>query len=234
MLKTGSLPGVVRCGSPERHMTCGLLMRMTGGSTGAHMITLYDHPLSLNCYKVRLLLSILQVEYHRETIDLRKGEHKRAGFVAMNPFAQVPVLVEGSLVLRDSHAILVWIARKYGDDPWMPRDPDQEALVNAWLAAAAFELRLGPYDARLAKLAPAFCVNAGTALERTAIALKLYDDRLANRQWIALEQPTVADIAAFPAISQCVEGDVSLAPYPAATAWLDRVRGLPGFIGLLG
>ena len=115
----------------------------------------------------------------------------------------------------------------------MPREPDQEAVVNAWLAAAAFEIRLGPYDARLAKLFPALCINAGTVVERSAAALSRYNDRLTKRQWIALEHPTIADIAAFPAISQCGDGDISLTPYPALEAWCDRVRALPGFVRLL-
>ena len=141
------------------------------------MITLYDMPLALNCYKVRLLLSLLGVEYRREPIDLLEGEHKTPEFLAVNPFGQLPVLREGEIVLRDSQAILVWIARKYGNDSWMPSDPDQEALVNAWLSAAAYEIRLGPYDARLAKLFPWLCVNADTVRERSDVALGLFNDR---------------------------------------------------------
>ena len=163
------------------------------------MITLYDMPLALNCYKVRLLLSLLGVEYRREPIDLLEGEHKTPEFLAINPFGQLPVLREGEIVLRDSQAILVWIARKYGNDSWMPSDPDEEALV---LSAAAYEIRLGPYDARLAKLFPWLCVNADTVRERSDVALGLFNDRLAGRDWIALDHPTVADVAAFPAISQ--------------------------------
>ena len=54
------------------------------------MITLYDMPLALNCYKVRLLLSLLGVEYRREPIDLLEGEHKTPEFLAINPFGQPP------------------------------------------------------------------------------------------------------------------------------------------------
>ena len=196
------------------------------------MITLYDTPLALNCYKVRLLLSLLGVEYRREPIDLLEGKHKTPEFLAINPFGQLPVLREGEIVLRDSQAILVWIARKYGNDSWMPSDPDQEALVNAWLSAAAYEIRLGPYDARLAKLFPWLCVNADTVRERSDLALGLFNDRLAGRDWIALDHPTVADVAAFPAISQCGDGDVSLDGYDAIEAWVGRFRALPGFVDI--
>ncbi len=197
------------------------------------MIALYDMPLALNCYKVRLLLSLLGVEYRRAPIDLLEGEHKTPEFLAINPFGQLPVLTEDALVLRDSQAILVWAARKHGDESWMPRDPDQEAVVNAWLSAAAYEVRLGPYDARLAKLFPWLCVNAETVRERSDAALGLFNDRLSGRDWIALDHPTVADVAAFPAISQCGDGDISLDGYDAVGAWLSRVRALPGFVGIL-
>ena len=197
------------------------------------MITLYDMPLALNCYKVRLLLSLLGVDYRREPIDLLENEHKTPEFLALNPFGQLPVVTEGSLVLRDSQAIMVWIARKHGDESWLPGDPDREAIVNAWLSAAAYEIRLGPYDARLAKLFPWLCVNANTVNERSDLALKLYDERLSDREWIALDHPTVADVAAYPAISQCGDGDISLEGYDAVQAWVGRMRALPGYVDIL-
>jgi len=197
------------------------------------MITLYNMPLALNCYKVRLLLGLLNVPYERKPIDLLKGEHKTPEFLKLNPFGQLPVLTDGHIVLRDSQAIMVWLAHTFGADSWMPRDPNKEAVVHAWLAAAAFEVRLGPYDARLAKLFPWLCINPNTVVERSELALNLYNGRLKDRQWIALDHPTLADVAAFPAISQAHDGEISLKPYPAVEAWLERIRKLPGFVGIL-
>ena len=76
----------------------------------------------------------------------------------------------------------------------MPGDPDKEAIVNGWLSAAAYEVRLGPYDARLAKLFPWLCINANTVGQRSDIALTLFDLRRSGRDWIALDHPTVADV----------------------------------------
>ncbi|MEM7468187.1 MAG: glutathione S-transferase family protein [Pseudomonadota bacterium] len=199
------------------------------------MLKLYDLPLSLNCYKVRLLLSLLGVDYEKEMVDLFQGEHKTDDFLAINPFGQIPILVDEGNVIRDSQAIMVWIARKYDGDAWMPNGIEEEALVNEWLSAAAYELRLGPYDARLAKheLAIMFCVNENKVDERSKTALTLYEGRLSDRQWIALDRPTIADVAAFPAISQCGDGEISLDPYPSVAAWVGRVRALPGFVDIL-
>ena len=197
------------------------------------MLTLYNMPLALNCYKVRLLLSLLGVPYEKHPIDLLTGDHQTPEFLALNPFGQLPVLTDGEVVLRDSQAILVWLARKFGGERWMPTEPNAEALVNAWLSAAAFELRLGPYDARLAKHFPWLAINANTVVEQSARALRLFDQRLAGREWIALDHPTVADVAAYPAIAQAGDGDISLEGYPVVQAWAARMQTLPGFVGLL-
>lgn len=197
------------------------------------MLTLYDSRLSLNCYKVRLFLSILRLPYTRQPVDLRKGQQRAPEFLSRNPFGQVPVLDTGAVALRDSTAILIWLARKHGGERWLPTDPDDEALVNAWLQASAFELRLGPYEARLRKLFPSACV-AGDAVDRnTARALQLFEDRLAGAEWLALGRPTIADLAAFPGLAHCGDGDVDLAAFPSIRGWLDRVRGLDGYIDLL-
>lgn len=197
------------------------------------MLTLYDTPLSLNCYKVRLMLALLGISYRRVPVDLRANELKAPEFLELNPFGQVPVAALGDFRLRDSHAILVWLARRFADENWMPRDPDQEAVVNTWLSAAAFELRLGPYDARLAEHFPALCVNAGAVEENSAKALRLYEDRLRDREWIALEHPTVADVAAFPALAHAGDGGISLERHESIRRWMDRFRQLDGFVDLL-
>jgi len=196
-------------------------------------ITLYDMPLALNCYKVRLLFSMLDVEYTRHDIDLLKNEHQTEAFLALNPFGQLPVLTVDDLVIRDSHAILVWAARNFGGERWMPMAPREEAAVNSWLSAAAYEIRLGPYDARLAKLFPWLCVNAEAVESNTARALRLYEQRLADREWIALDHPTVADIAAYPALARCSDGEVSLDAFPAIRAWMARICALPGYLDIL-
>ncbi|MBP8306164.1 MAG: glutathione S-transferase family protein [Burkholderiaceae bacterium] len=197
------------------------------------MITLYDSRLSLNCHKVRLLLALLGAPYTRHPVDIRKGEHRAPELLARNPFGQIPVLDTGALALRDSQAILVWLARRHGNEQWMPTQAEDEALVNAWLAASAYELRLGPYEARLRKRAPFLCVTGDTQANNTERALRLYEERLRGRQWLALDHPTVADIAAFPSLAHASDGDVDLGGCSGILAWLDRVRGLPGFVGLL-
>lgn len=82
------------------------------------MIKLYGHEVSGNSYKVRLLLSLLNLKYEWIKVDLLNGEHKSPEFLALNPFGQVPLLVDGDTILADAQSILVYLARQYGGDQW--------------------------------------------------------------------------------------------------------------------
>lgn len=87
------------------------------------MIRLYEFALSGNCHKVRLMLSLLGLPYESVLVSGANREHKSAAFLAMNPLGQVPVLTDGDLVVRDSQAILVYLASRYGGPTWWPQDP---------------------------------------------------------------------------------------------------------------
>src|SRR4051812_6894994 len=111
--------------------------------------TLYDLELSGNCYKVRLLSAVLGVPLDVVPVDFVVGAHKTCPLIDLNPFGEIPIFVDGEVVLRDSQAILIYIARKWGNESWLPMDPSSLARVAAWLMAAENEIARGPGDARL-------------------------------------------------------------------------------------
>ena len=86
------------------------------------MIKLYDYVLSVNCYKQRLMMSILDVAYETVPVDFFPGwEHKGEEFKKINPLGHIPVIDDDGYILWDAHAILVYLAAKY--DPsgrWYP------------------------------------------------------------------------------------------------------------------
>ncbi|MBY0561386.1 glutathione S-transferase [Hyphomicrobium sp.] len=192
---------------------------------------LYDLELSGNCYKVRLLASLLGVPLQIVPVDFLAGEHKKPPLVLLNPFGEIPIFQDGDVVLRDSQAILVYIARKWGGESWLPIDPAGLARVCQWLMTAANEIARGPNDARLHDKF-GYDLDVDLARKKARRVLALLEAHLSNQQWLAMGRPTVADIACMPYVALGHEGGVPLDDFPAIRAWVDRIKALPGFIGM--
>lgn len=197
------------------------------------MITLYEFALSGNCHKIRLMLSLLGLEYQSVAVKGNEQQQNSAEFLAINPFGQVPVLKDDDVVIRDSQAILVYLAKKYGNGQWLPNDAAALADVVAWLSTAANEVALGPNRLRLHhKFGRDINIE-----ESRQISIKLLDVlqvRLEYHDYLATDQITIADIAVYPYIALVPEGKIDLNPYPAVIAWLGRIQGLPGYVGMPG
>jgi glutathione S-transferase len=166
-------------------------------------------------------------------VDVLGGEHKRPPLITLNPWGEVPILEDGKLVLRDSLAILVYLARKADATDWLPTEAAPMAEIMQWLSTAADELRNGPANARLVEKF-GVPLDKEDALRRSARVLPLIDAHLAQRRWLALERPTIADCAVFPYVALAPEGGVSLAPYAHIRQWIGRVKELRGFIPMPG
>lgn len=192
---------------------------------------LYDLELSGNCYKVRLFLALLGQDYELVSVDFLGGEHKSPDYLARNPFGEIPVLVDGDLVLRDSQAILVYLARKHGGEDWLPGEPAGMAQVMEWLMVAENEVARGPNDARLHDKF-GYELDLGLARTKAARLLDILDAHLSKNEWLALGRPTIADIACFPYVALGHEGGVPCDRHPSVAAWVGRVKALPGFVGM--
>jgi glutathione S-transferase len=194
---------------------------------------LYDLELSGNCYKVRLLAALLGVPLDTVPVDFLGGAHKKPPLVDLNAFGELPIFEDGGLVLRDSQAILVYMARKWGGESWLPTDAKGLALVSAWLMVAENEIARGPNDARLHHKF-GFKLDVDVARRKTEHVLRLMEDQLARTSWLVLDRVTIADIACMPYVALSHEGGVSVDSYPAVAAWVQRVKALPGFVGMPG
>ncbi|WP_109480485.1 glutathione S-transferase [Paraburkholderia sp. C35] len=190
---------------------------------------LYYHPLSGHSHRARLFLSLLGIEHELIQVDLAAAEHKSAAFLKLNRFGQLPVLVDGDTTIADSNAILVYLARKTGKTEWLPQSPAHEAAVQRWLSVAAGEIAFGPAAARLITVFGAK-YNAEELIARAHHILKLIDEELAGRDFIAQSHPTIADVALYSYIARAPEGNVDLSFYPNVATWLSRVEALPGFV----
>lgn len=192
-------------------------------------IRLHQHPLSGHCHRVALFLSLLDLPHENVEVDLLRGDQKAAGFLALNPFAQVPVIEDGDVVLADSNAILVYLAKRYAPAGWLPEAPEPAARVQRWLSIAAGQLVNGPAIARISNVFGRKADHHQCA-EIASRLFSVMDSELSGREWLADAHPTLADIALYSYTAHAPEGDISLAPYPHIRAWLSRVEALPGFI----
>ena len=192
------------------------------------MIKLYRHPLSGHSHRVELFLHILELEFETIDVNLLQGEHKKEQFLALNPFGQVPVLEDDGLVLADSNAILVYLARRYGNR-WLPTGPEVEARVQRWLSVAAGELASGPAAARLVTVFGAG-LDHEAVKEKAHKLLRLLEEHLHQEPYTAGNSPTIADLSLYTYIAHAPEGQVSLQGYPEVRSWLDRIESLPNFV----
>ena len=194
---------------------------------------LYDAALSGNCHKVRLLLSMLELTHEVVPISLPDLEQKTPVHLARSLLGTVPVLEDGDAVIYDSQAILVYLARKYCGEEWLPTDATGLATVFQWLSFAANEIWNGPALARAVLLFNRD-IDLAQAQASARNSLALLDSWLDEHDWLALDRPTIADIACYPYSAMAEAGGISLAPYGRLNAWFKRIETLPGYVSMPG
>lgn len=206
------------------------------------MIELYDYELSGNCYKVRLMLSVLNIEYKSNNIEFYPSEeHKSDDFLKINPLGQLPVISDNGFVLRDAQAILIYLSAKYDKNgSWYPtNDPKKVGMISQWLAFA--DSITG--SASAARLHDTFfytnfdiekCRAAAHSQFRILDEHLYFQEQLGNSWVCEGESPTIADIACFPYVVLSEEGGVSRITYPAIRRWIDRFKRIDGFVIMPG
>lgn len=200
------------------------------------MLRLHSTLQSINGYKVRFLLSILKMPFELVEIDMYGGEHKREPFLSLNPFGQMPAMQDGEFVIADSHACLVYLARKYdGSGSWLPSDAEGEAKVAEWLSKSANEIHQGPWMKRAKLRRPEAITLPDEEIDaRCDHILGIMDKYLESRDWLALEHPTIADISCYGPISLLDESGYDTSRWPNLRAWMARIQALTGAIDIDG
>lgn len=192
---------------------------------------LYSHPQSGHAHRVELLLSILKIDYELHDVDLAAGEQRSAAFLALNPWGQIPVLVDGELVLSEANAILVYLARQHDAVNWLPQDATRLALVEGWLSRAAGPLAYGLATARTivrfqqrgdlkfaARQADKLLFNMDTHLSRSAFLIG--------------NEPTICDLSLYSYTAVAPEAGIDLDRFPHVMKWIHRIEALDGFVPL--
>lgn len=180
-----------------------------------------------NSIKVLIALEELGLEYKLHGINVRKGEQKAPDFVALNPNAKVPVLVDGDLVLTESAAILVYLAEKTGG--LLPASGEERARVFEQLFFHASGLspafgQSGFFQRSAAEPQPIAIERFSNEARRT---VGILDGVLAQRPFAAGEAFTIADIAHFGWLWRREFALVDLDNAPNVARWFDELAARP-------
>jgi glutathione S-transferase len=190
---------------------------------------LYDYAASGNCFKVRLLLSQLGLQYERVPVDIFAGETLTEEFARLNPARTTPVLVrEGARPLPESNAILLHLAD--GTD-LLPDEPAERAQVYRWLFFEQAELIPAVAGLRFLLVTGRLAPDHPGAARRRADGekmLRLLERELGEREFLAESGYSVADVSLYAYLSVAHEAGYEL---PAAIrSWIGRVEARPGFM----
>jgi glutathione S-transferase len=193
---------------------------------------LYDSAISGNCYKVRLLFSLLGIEYQRRQVDVIDRSNRAELLGELNPGLRVPTLVlDDGRPLAESDAILVYFGE---GTEYLPEDRYERAQVLQWMFFEQYS-----HEPNIAVLR--FWAHAGVEPNpRDAVAkfngglaaLEAMERHLAGREYLVGGAPTVADLALYAYTHVAHEGGFEMGRFTAISAWLERIAALPGYVSI--
>lgn len=201
------------------------------------MIRLYSWPQSSGT-RVAWALEELGLPYDYVLLDAKKGEHRRAEYLKLNPHGKVPALVDGEEHLFESGAILLHLGARYGIEKnlWPVSRTQARADAICWTVWAMVEL--GPYmlqylyhgldtpvSFKPADRSKAAADYSRSQLERLLAAL---DARLEGRQYV-LDAFSLVDVAVASWLAFGTAFGVDLERWPRVAAWLKRCVERPAF-----
>ena len=193
--------------------------------------TLYDYAASANCFKVRLLLAQLGLEYERVAVDIFDGDTLTDEFGRLNPFRSTPVLLlADGRPLVESNAILWYLAR---GTAYLPDDPVSEAEVVRWLIYEQADVMPAIGGLRFRLVTGRFAADSLEAQARRRHAYEVLgalETHLATRQFLVSDRYTIADLSVFAYAHTAPEAGLDTSPYTRFHAWLARVAEQPGFL----
>lgn len=195
------------------------------------MYILYHFPYSQHARRVVSLMEEAGLPYELRHIDMAKGAHRSAEYLAINPNHQVPTLVDGEIKIHESNAMLRYLCVKHGLDAWYPQELPLRAKVEQWLDWN--QCRLFPTVVDIV-LNSVFLASAGdkAAVERGQSRLpelwSILDAGLAGTQFLAGSRATIADLSVASSVFQLTFASIT----PTGThivPWFKRVGALQGF-----
>ncbi|MDX6610484.1 MAG: glutathione S-transferase [Solirubrobacterales bacterium] len=194
-------------------------------------VLLYDNPVSGNCYKVRLILSLLGIEFERRELSVVDHSDRAGVLGGLSPSLNVPtVVLEDGRPLGESNAILWHFA---DGSRYLPDDPYERAQVLQWMFFEQYK-----HEPAIAVLRfwvsisedPRPAADIEAKLTAGHAALDVMERHLGDHEYFVSERFTIADIALYAYTHVAPEAGFDLEPYSAVRTWLERVVVQPRFI----
>jgi glutathione S-transferase len=190
-------------------------------------ITIHGSFTSSSSYKPILFLALARLPFSFRTVNLKTGAQHQPAHVAINRYAQVPVLRHRGLTIVQSNVILDYLARATGhfeghseQDRWQARE------WLSWEADAITNVARVRHFSRFRSVDPAVMAHFRPLAEA---ALSFVDRALMGRQWLVGEACTIADIGCWGRMVFMAEGGIEIARWPNLEAWSRRLKAMPGF-----
>ena len=179
------------------------------------MLTLYDAARCPYCARVRIVLSEKDVEFEAIEIDL---SDRPAWIYEKNRTGRVPIVEEDAWLLPESAVIMEYLEERYPEPALLAADPADRALARLWIFR---------HDAFTK---PYYALRRGEegAAARFDEELARLDAALAARPWLGGDAYGLADVGYAPWVFRARDMlGVSLEPYEAVSAWVDRLLARP-------
>jgi glutathione S-transferase len=193
-------------------------------------ITLIGQRQSINTQKVALMMAMTQTPFKFSSINIMKDEHKTDGYESINPFGRIPTFIQGDLVLFQSGIILRYLAKRTGKFGYQSEKEEYE--VENWYGFAYDYFSFG-----LARIRYINRFQGGIPQDlkdffkpNTLRGMNLLESHLANKLWLALDRPSLAEFYCHPMVAVWRDADILLSDYPATNAWFQRFQNIPGWV----
>ena len=199
------------------------------------MIRLLGRQTSGNVQKVLFLLEELRIPYTREDYGRQFGNTQTDAYRTLNPNSKVPTMIDGDLVIWESHTILRYLAALHAP-ALHGATPGERTLVERWMDWNLGALN-APYVAvfKDVKNAPeARAADFAEQVKTLVEQLTILDGQLTGRDWLALGKLTLAEVSLAPIVKRCLAFSIGRPPLPALEKWQAAIDARPAFQVAIG
>ena len=191
---------------------------------------LYCFAQSGNAYKAALMLQLCGADWTPRFVDFFNGKTRTPEYRAINVMGEAPVLEHAGLRLSQSGVILDYLAGQF--PRFAPADESERREVLRWILFDNHKLTSNIATLRFQLQFAKTGETAVTAFlrGRMVAALKVLDQHLTDRSYVAAERLTIADLSLCGYLFWPAEFGVDWADYPAIGAWLQRIQSQPGWV----